>query len=913
MRIGNSYLWTTLLVIFFLGLGLGCTSSGDNPDEDQPKKVRKVKKVKKTPVTAKKTDEVPKNKTENKTSQPGAPLADESTKKENPLDIVAKDPEVAKKAEEYGLLWKTKKAIADWYYKIGKSLYDKFEFVEAEKNFRKAFEVYPKNVEAHKYLLLTQYLLEKRYPAIKITTTQLQQEREVMIAEKKTDMERSFQRAEKLYSQGKYKEGIRLFEKVVELIRGFPYHIDEGNYAQKTQEYLKDSRKKARLQEIEEMEQKQQIALSKARAEEVRIEEAKKITVRKLLKRANEFIQLRSYEKSIQVLEEVLGKDPENRTAVPLLKLAKEGKALQFQTRVWKETREYGKQDLENTLSIGVPYSDFIRYPSKEEWKIISKRNVNLQSDAFEEPEWIRNYKAQLKGKIIPSLSFKETPLINVVEFLKDLSGLNIVIDPQIDSEEKKVTLPLKNITLENVINILMEKLDLTYVFKNESIFITQKGAKVAKTIFEVLNVQDLLNPIKDFPGPKIRIKASGAAGAGGGAPGGGGGAGGGAGGLDLGGGDGDEEGKSKSLTPEKLIEIIKGSTGEENWADEEKASVEHHRGQLLVVNTPETILKIKKILKQLRKNSGLFVVIEARFIQVFDDYLRDIGVDYRGLGSAGIGMALNLDPNTSGGTDAGFQRQVTGNQPLNENLAGRMQNIFDGFQGFFGGERLGGNGGLSVQSTWLDPFQVSAIMRATMEKQRVTLLTAPVVTAHDRERVNVSVITQRAYIADYDLGSAGTQQSGVEVPDPKIETFQEGVILDVRPIISYDRKYITLNMRPTLANLVGGVINTILVDLGTTNRAAINVPIGTPEIQLQEAHTSVTLPDGGTALLGGFRRITEKSYESSIPFVSNIPLIGIFFKRRGYLKETESMIILVSAKIVDIRYEERKRFNSGD
>lgn len=47
--------------------------------------------------------------------------------------------------------------------------------------------------------------------------------------------------------------------------------------------------------------------------------------------------------------------------------------------------------------------------------------------------------------------------------------------------------------------------------------------------------------------------------------------------------------------------------------------------------------------------------------------------------------------------------------------------------------------------------------------------------------KVHTSIVTQRAYIADYELSSGGTGLTVAEVADPVIGTFQEGVVLEVK------------------------------------------------------------------------------------------------------------------------------------
>ena len=75
----------------------------------------------------------------------------------------------------------------------------------------------------------------------------------------------------------------------------------------------------------------------------------------------------------------------------------------------------------------------------------------------------------------------------------------------------------------------------------------------------------------------------------------------------------------------------------------------------------------------------------------------------------------------------------------------------------------------------------------------------------------------------------------------------------------------------------------------------------------------TVTIPDGGTAMLGGFRGISEKKFESGMPWLSSIPILNTFFMRRGNLSERRSLVILVTGRIVNLREEERARFSTGE
>ena len=561
--------------------------------------------------------------------------------------------------------------------------------------------------------------------------------------------------------------------------------------------------------------------------------------------------------------------------------------------RVW--------EDLENSA---VPYETAFNFPAEGFWRgEVQHRIDGLRNTTLDETPEIRNIRLAL-SQISPAFTFYQQSLEDVVAYLRTISNLNITIDPDIDPEESTVTLSLQQVKLGEALDLILENAGLAYAFKENTLFITTPDKAFGDLGFDIYNVTDILNKIKDFPGPQIRVSSNDDSDDSGGSP------------FDFGSDDEEED----TLDPDSLAELIIESTGGEDLWSESGSAIVPSSGQLLVTATRELHLAVSSFLDNLRLNSDVFVIVEARFIDMVDDFLEDIGVDSRNLGQPpgqGFGTAFGngINSTRTGGTDSGFTNLGDPTNPAlamgQDRTAGRIEQILDGFVGAAAGERLNSAlRGLTLQVTWLDPFQINAIVRATQEQRSARTVTAPRVTASNGQRVHVSVITQRSYVQDYELVSGGTGLVVSEVADPVIDTFQDGVVLDVRPVISSDRKYITLDVRPTLASLINGIISTVTISLGTLNAAASLVEIDLPEISLQQAFTSVTVPDGGTVLLGGFRSLNERKYESTIPILGKIPLLKNAFRRKAYLNEKRSLYILITAKIVDLRAEERDLYN---
>jgi general secretion pathway protein D len=70
---------------------------------------------------------------------------------------------------------------------------------------------------------------------------------------------------------------------------------------------------------------------------------------------------------------------------------------------------------------------------------------------------------------------------------------------------------------------------------------------------------------------------------------------------------------------------------------------------------------------------------------------------------------------------------------------------------------------------------------------------------------------------------------------------------------------------------------------------------------------TTVTIPDGGTVVLGGLKRMSEGRNEFGSPVLSKIPPINRLSKNVGYGREVESILIMVTPRII-INEEEEVR-----
>jgi type II secretory pathway component GspD/PulD (secretin) len=81
------------------------------------------------------------------------------------------------------------------------------------------------------------------------------------------------------------------------------------------------------------------------------------------------------------------------------------------------------------------------------------------------------------------------------------------------------------------------------------------------------------------------------------------------------------------------------------------------------------------------------------------------------------------------------------------------------------------------------------------------------------------------------------------------------------------------------------------------------------PEIQITRVNTTVSVPDGGTLLLGGQTIAGEQERETGVPVLSKIPFLKRLFTNRGIAKDEQVLLILVKPTIIIQREQEQRQF----
>lgn len=77
------------------------------------------------------------------------------------------------------------------------------------------------------------------------------------------------------------------------------------------------------------------------------------------------------------------------------------------------------------------------------------------------------------------------------------------------------------------------------------------------------------------------------------------------------------------------------------------------------------------------------------------------------------------------------------------------------------------------------------------------------------------------------------------------------------------------------------------------------------PQFSFVTVTTTVNVPDGGTVLLGGIKRLSEGRAEQGVPVLSKLPYINRLFRNTGIGRTTQSLMMMVTPRIIIQEEEE--------
>jgi type IV pilus assembly protein PilQ len=264
-------------------------------------------------------------------------------------------------------------------------------------------------------------------------------------------------------------------------------------------------------------------------------------------------------------------------------------------------------------------------------------------------------------------------------------------------------------------------------------------------------------------------------------------------------------------------------------------------------------------------------VLIEARVVEATSRYLKDVGIQWGGDGTASpaTGNPTGLAFPSSIGVVGGASDQTTPtaglspftNSIANPNFAVNLPATVGTGQGGALGLTLGSINNAVNLAIRLSAAETSGVLR---------IISSPRILTLDNSQARIS---QGTLIPFSQISAQGVQT-----------TFQEAKLqLLVKPHVTADGS-VAMHVR----------INRDEPDFNQTSAR------GDPTILKREAETDLLVMDGHTAVIGGiFTRNTGRNLDQ-VPLLGDIPVLGVLFQRRRSSDTRTELVIFLTPRIVN-------------
>lgn len=688
------------------------------------------------------------------------------------------------------------------------------------------------------------------------------------------------------------------------------------------------------------------------------IEQQRAEKIEQLFNTAAQLRKEQRFREAAEAIRQVLALDPANANARYFLDIYEDFAALYDQKELEREFTRQMQVTLMDTERSKIPWSQDILYP-KNWLEIVERRDRGAETGLADEDSELNRRLEEIQ----PEISFDQQPLDQVVDFLADLNKLNVAVDWENLEQhgverDKPVSLRLRDVALRTVLREVLAQaggdVPLGYAVGDGVLRIATRAKLDQHKYILVYDIRDLLVRIPRFANapqidlareqataagtanePVFSVSSSGNDSAAG---------------YD----ESPQANDERTESVDGLLDIIRTTVAPDSWREAGgDGALRELNGQLIVYNTSDAHQQVRDLLSQLRETRALMIAVEGRFLIVGSNFLEEIGVDIDfvfNAGNAGFDRAVNaqggglFDPITGAAVlvprqfgRAGFLPAVPANTGtllppqtpaspfLNPALippeggvipSSRFLSPISVQQGSLGlvdptAINTGIPGSISqspafapalnLAGTFLDNLQVDFLIRATQANRRSNIVQAPRLMLFNGQRAWVAVQRTRQFVSSV---TASVAEGAVGV-QPVTATVSSGTSLDVEGTISADRKYVTLTVRTGLSE------EPILEDF-EVQRASGNSPgifIRLTDQQTRGIRTTVSVPDGGTVLLGGLKQVGEVEIEAGVPILSKIPILKRAFTNTTTVKDSQTLLILLKAKILIQKEAEEEAF----
>ena len=193
-----------------------------------------------------------------------------------------------------------------------------------------------------------------------------------------------------------------------------------------------------------------------------------------------------------------------------------------------------------------------------------------------------------------------------------------------------------------------------------------------------------------------------------------------------------------------------------------------------------------------------------------------------------------------------------------------------------FSDSLLSGLQGLGIRLISLARVDVRAILQALSTRTDVRVLSTPRILALNNDEARILV--------------------GSEVPF--VSSTFAGLTAQLNTVVQFRNVGTQLTVIPTINN-DGYVTFRLLQEVSALSQQTVAAAQNAPIITTREAETSAIVKTGQTVVIGGLIGETRELIESGVPFLKDVPFLGMLFKNRSFSRARTEIAIFLTPYVV--------------
>jgi len=456
--------------------------------------------------------------------------------------------------------------------------------------------------------------------------------------------------------------------------------------------------------------------------------------------------------------------------------------------------------------------------------------------------------------------STKDTKIMDFIDQLSDECEFSVIVSDSHAEKFLKSKLNkthLKNLTIDEVLDIVLRENNLSYKLENNIL-------KISYLQTETFPIDYITSQRKGVGSTDVTLSSSSAAQNNNNSTGGG------TSTSDTtteGGGNATAESGMKIETTDEVkfweeldLELQRVLNRPGDVYKAEAPVINKNAGMITVTATQKQMKRLEKYLKKLQDKVALQVLIDVQLLAVTMNEGRSTGIDWKQLYALqNVELSVNY----------------VGKSNVTSWADGAIENVGDQVKNAASLVTIKGGGSLNEVIKFL---QTQGDVNSISNPKVLTLNNQPaLITAGTEYFYKIQESTNQQGTGG---GVAATTQNEI------VQSVFAGVLLDITPEIS-DNDTITLKINPSLS------------ETRTTMKTDSSSRTMPPDLNRRQLSSVVTVKDGNRIILGGLINTRNTMESSKVPILGDIPVLSYLFRYEEKVKQVQELVIVIEPHII--------------